>query len=221
MLALLGNIGQGDENLNQSCSQRISRRRMSSVADLGNITAGARPRKRALTGWPPWFFAMTLGCMSCSKASSGPTFTVRLDDARGLEKGRPVLVRGVRVGSVKELRLLPDAVEVEFSLDSVVRATSDSCASVGTLSLMGEAHLHVDLGTGTPASNGSMRACPTPAGLSETTARAITVLDDLTRASGSLQRYLGAVERGERGLVELKATSPTPVGSTSPKTPHQ
>ncbi len=162
------------------------------------------------------FLPAVLLAVSCAQTHPASTLSVRLDDAKGLEPGRPVLVRGVRAGTVTATKLLPDAVLVEFTLDPSQRVTEAACATIGTLGLLGDAHLRVELGAdGAPrTSGGPLRACPSAPGVDQATEKLVGIMADMSRASGSLERYMDAVEKGKRSLVEWK-----PAGSAAPPSP--
>src|SRR4030095_689588 len=63
------------------------------------------------------------------------------DDVAGLKEGAPVRLAGMDVGSVTGVSLTGDRVEVlmEVSRDHRNRITSTSVASLGSVSLLGEA----------------------------------------------------------------------------------
>ena len=70
----------------------------------------------------------------------------------GLKEGAPVRVAGVEVGAVSELNFIGDQVEVvmEVNRDHQSRITTTSVASLGSVSLLGEAAVDI-----TAASNGT------------------------------------------------------------------
>jgi phospholipid/cholesterol/gamma-HCH transport system substrate-binding protein len=79
----------------------------------------------------------------------------------GLKPGSPVRLAGVEVGSVREVALAGDQVEVTFEVNTAYRPqiTSGSRAVLGSISLLGESA--VDLSpssTGTPLPDGGMVA---------------------------------------------------------------
>ena len=68
----------------------------------------------------------------------------------GLKEGAPVRVAGVEVGSVSELNFIGDRVEVvmEVNKDHQPRITSTSVASLGSVSLLGEAAVDITASSG-------------------------------------------------------------------------
>lgn len=75
----------------------------------------------------------------------------RFSDVAGLKAGAPVRVAGVEVGTVKSIEFAGEQVEVAFQLSKTMqpRVTTDSVASLGSLSLLGQATVDI-----TPAVNG-------------------------------------------------------------------
>src|SRR5436190_15787683 len=63
----------------------------------------------------------------------------------GLKTGAPVRVAGVEVGSVKDTQFMGDRVEVVMQIDRDMqsRVTSNSVASLGSVSLLGEAAVDI------------------------------------------------------------------------------
>jgi len=68
----------------------------------------------------------------------------------GLKEGAPVRVAGVEVGAVSELNFRGDSVDVvmEVNKDHMARITSSSVASLGSVSLLGEAAVDITASSG-------------------------------------------------------------------------
>lgn len=119
------------------------------------------------------------------------------DDVSGLNSGSPVRVAGVEVGSVTALEFVGDRVEVTFELAERMRprVTTASTASLGSVSLLGEAAVDITASTeGTPIPEwGYVRSGPVAGSLANVTARASEGIEELT---GLLQDI-----RGGRGTV--------------------
>lgn len=115
----------------------------------------------------------------------------------GLKPGAPVRVAGVEVGSVSSTPFLGDRVEVimEVSRDQAARITTGSVASLGSVSLLGEAAVDITPSTaGTPIPEwGYVRSGPTAGSLTEVA----------TQASAGLEQVTALVEdiRGGRGTM--------------------
>jgi phospholipid/cholesterol/gamma-HCH transport system substrate-binding protein len=117
----------------------------------------------------------------------------------GVRPGSPVRIAGVDVGSVSELRLVGEQVEVvlEIAESQRERVTTDSRATIGSVSLLGEGAIDISPAlTGTPipdwgyvptgVSSPSMAdiASQATAGLDEVTA----LLQDIRQGRGTMGR---------------------------------
>jgi phospholipid/cholesterol/gamma-HCH transport system substrate-binding protein len=105
----------------------------------------------------------------------------RFSDVAGLKTGAPVRIAGVEVGSVKSIDFVGDRVEVGFQVSNSMRqrVTTDSVASLGSLSLLGQATVDI-----TPALSGQ----PIPEwGYVKTGTQPGQLADVATSASAGLQ----------------------------------
>jgi phospholipid/cholesterol/gamma-HCH transport system substrate-binding protein len=114
----------------------------------------------------------------------------------GLKAGAPVRVAGVEVGTVKEVALTGDKVEVAMTVSKDVQAriTNMSTASLGSVSLLGEAAVDI-----TPSSNGTpiqewgyIRVVPAP-GITEVTSQAKQGLEQATELLADIRMGRGTV----------------------------
>src|SRR5262245_40158167 len=151
-------------------------------------------------------------------------------DIAGLKEGAPVRVAGVEVGSVKGLQFVGDKVEVtmEVAKDQQSRITDRSTATLGSVSLLGEAAVDITAnssGKSVPEW-GYVQAGPAPGSLTSVAERATEglaettgLLQDLRRGKGSLgkfltddsfyndlNQFLTSAEAVTRGLNEGKGT---------------
>jgi len=62
---------------------------------------------------------------------------VRFDDVQGLDPGDPVIVRGIRLGEVKQVSLHPQYVEVSLWLKQDIPLSTDSQVSIENKEIMG------------------------------------------------------------------------------------
>lgn len=76
--------------------------------------------------------------------SGGIRYQAELTDASGLAEGDPVKVAGIAVGTVREIEIDQDRVTVEFEVDSDVRLGTDTEATVGSGSLLGDKYLKLE-----------------------------------------------------------------------------
>ena len=130
----------------------------------------------------------------------------------GLKEGAPVRVAGAEVGSVSELNFSGDSVEVvmEVNKDHESRITSSSIASLGSVSLLGEAAVDITASSdGTPVPEwGYVRSGRAVGTVSDVTAQASVAMEqaaglvaDLRAGRGSL----GQLMTDERFYNELTA----------------
>jgi phospholipid/cholesterol/gamma-HCH transport system substrate-binding protein len=115
----------------------------------------------------------------------------------GLKEGAPVRVAGVEVGSVSELNFNGDRVEVvmEVNKDHQSRITTNSVATLGSVSLLGEAAVDI-----TAASNGT----PIPEWGYVRSARATGTIGDVaTQASVAIEETTALVNdlRAGQGTI--------------------
>jgi phospholipid/cholesterol/gamma-HCH transport system substrate-binding protein len=115
----------------------------------------------------------------------------------GLKSGAPVRVSGVEVGSVTEIAFRGDQVEVTMELrkDNQPRVTSTSVASLGSLSLLGEAAVDITASsTGTPLPEW---------GYVKSGAAAGSLTDVATQASAGISQATALINdiRGGRGTM--------------------
>jgi phospholipid/cholesterol/gamma-HCH transport system substrate-binding protein len=115
----------------------------------------------------------------------------------GLGSGAPVRVAGLEVGTVEDVRFVGDRVEIvmEVNKSQQSRITNTSTASLGSISLLGEASVDI-----TPSSNGApvpefgyVKAAPPPASITDVTNQASTGLVELTALLTDIRSGRGTV----------------------------
>jgi phospholipid/cholesterol/gamma-HCH transport system substrate-binding protein len=121
----------------------------------------------------------------------------KFTDVQGLTPGSPVRVAGVEVGSVKQIALVGEEVEVAFEVNKDVRnrITDKSVAMLGSVSLLGQAAVDIK-----PATNGT----PIPDNGYVTSAKAKGSFADVSEsAQTGIDEITGLVKdiRGGRGTV--------------------
>jgi phospholipid/cholesterol/gamma-HCH transport system substrate-binding protein len=77
----------------------------------------------------------------------GYPLTARFDNLKGLQKGDDVLIAGVRVGVVSQVRLIGHQAEAVLTIEPKVQIASDAEAMVATSSLLGTNHLEITVGS--------------------------------------------------------------------------
>lgn len=121
------------------------------------------------------------------------------DNIAGLKEGAPVRVAGLEVGSVKELNFIPnsDRVEVTMKLQKAMqsRVTTGSLASLGSVSLLGEAAVDITASSrGTPLSEwGYVRSGASASSLAHVATRASSGIEEITALVKDLRAGRGTV----------------------------
>lgn len=108
----------------------------------------------------------------------------RFADVAGLTSGSPVRVAGVEVGTVKAIELSGEEVEVRFEVNKDVRSriTDKSVATLGSVSLLGQAAVDIrPATTGTPIpDNGYVPAARTKGSIADVSVAAQTGIEEIT-----------------------------------------
>jgi phospholipid/cholesterol/gamma-HCH transport system substrate-binding protein len=121
----------------------------------------------------------------------------KFDNVQGLKSGAIVRVAGVEVGKVTKVEFSGAAVEVTLSVrdDMQQRITTDSRASIGSLSLLGEPIIDISpSSTGTPLKNGdSIQSGRGQAAISDVASSASAGLDQATSLLRDIRAGKGTV----------------------------
>ena len=121
----------------------------------------------------------------------------RFSDVKGLKSGAVVRVAGVEVGKVTEVALADAEVEVvlEVKKGNEKRITTESRASIGSLSLLGEPVIDVSPATaGTPLKNGDTIPSVPPKGeLADTMEEAKVSLEQLSAILQDVRSGKGSI----------------------------
>jgi phospholipid/cholesterol/gamma-HCH transport system substrate-binding protein len=97
-----------------------------------------------------WIFGWA---KNISIRSTENTIKVSFKNVAGLEIGDPVTVNGLRKGYVNEMKVLPNEVIVEISLDNDVQLKEDAKFSISMLDLMGGKKIEIFPGESNTALN--------------------------------------------------------------------
>lgn len=119
------------------------------------------------------------------------------DNIAGLKEGAPVRVAGAEVGSVTALDFVGDRVEVTFELskDMQSRVTTSSTASLGSVSLLGEAAVDITASSeGTPIPEwGHVPTGRAPGSITEVATQAGRSLEEATKLIADVRAGRGTV----------------------------
>lgn len=132
------------------------------------------------------------GVLGLSLTRSPDTVTVRLDQTGGLFEGSGVTYRGVRVGTVKEIRLDAPGVVVEADLNTDRKIPADSTVAVRSLSPAGEQFLDIQPHSSGPPylHNGTL------VGTADT-----TTPTSVAKTLGSVDRLIGQIDEKDVGTI--------------------
>jgi phospholipid/cholesterol/gamma-HCH transport system substrate-binding protein len=119
------------------------------------------------------------------------------DNIAGLKEGAPVRVAGVEVGSVTALAFVGDRVEVimQLSKEMQSRVTTSSTASLGSVSLLGEAAVDITASSqGTPIPEwGYVKTGRAAGSISDVATQASRGLEEATRLLADIRQGRGTV----------------------------
>lgn len=121
------------------------------------------------------------------------------DNIAGLKAGAPVRVAGVEQGSVTDVEFVGDKVEVTMQISKRMqpRVTSTSMASLGSVSLLGEAAVDITASSkGTPVPEwGYVKSGKAAGSISDVAAQAGTGLEEATKLMQEIRAGRGTVGR--------------------------
>ena len=133
-------------------------------------------------------------------------FVTTVPSSVGLKSGSPVLMGGVQIGTVQQVRLVPDpkakGIALRLSVDRAFaeRIRHDSIASVGYITLL-SGEKFVNISPGDPAQPALQDGAEIPRDNSETLLETgQNLAENLASVTGHLKEMLERIERGE-GLV--------------------
>ena len=125
------------------------------------------------------------------------TIKTIFSNVAGLGSGAPVRVAGLEVGTVEEVRFVGDRVEIvmEVNKNQQSRITNTSVASLGSVSLLGEAAVDITPSSkGTPIPEyGYVPAAPAPASITDLTNQAAGGRSEMTALLTDIRAGRGTV----------------------------
>ncbi|UCE85200.1 MAG: MCE family protein [Deltaproteobacteria bacterium] len=154
------------------------------------------------------------------------TLVARFGDVQGLLPGAPVRLAGKDVGAIQSVRFAPlgDArppVEVLLQIDADVksRIRSDSQATIGTIGLLGDTYVEIEVGTpeGAILEAGDELPAVTPLNVNRLVAKGTTALDSIVELTDNLNTVVaGFGERmGSERFIEALDAITTSVESVT------
>ncbi len=110
-------------------------------------------------------------------------YQVDFSRVEGLREGDRVQIRGIRMGEVESLTLLPTAVRVQIKMSEKANLREDAEVILGEKGIVGEIVLEIDPGMGNPADEGHIfqgRTAGTIAAMTDAAGEALTEMLALT-----------------------------------------
>src|SRR5262245_40212310 len=142
---------------------------------------------------------ITIFLITGSKGFSWQQYTLKaqFNNVAGLNGGSPVRVAGVEVGAVDRVEIVGEQADVTFSVNKKYRdrITTGSVATLGSISLLGEATVDITPSTkGMPIPDGGyVPAGKPPAQLSDVTTQAQEGIEELTGLIHDVREGRGTV----------------------------
>ena len=165
------------------------------------------------------FFTVIISGADLFKGRADKLYTIHFDSVGGLRMHDNVVVRGMPVGSVKQLNLQGDGVEVHVKVSDTVNVREGYAIRVASSSLLGGNYLFVSEGEGNiiPPSTRLRGTAPNDwmSDLGDAVGEIKKLISDddlignLKRASQSLADILDRVERGEGTIGKLLSSDDT------------
>ena len=149
------------------------------------------------------FISLRLGNYQIGEAR-GFTLSAVFDSAAGLNTDTPVLLAGMRVGQVTTLKLEKGRARVFFRVKQGTIIANDSKIAIQSRGFLGAKYLEITPGKSeTPFKDGnSVDNVVTGAELSDLSAKAGDIADDVKAITANLRHVLGGVE-GQEGMQDL------------------
>ena len=126
----------------------------------------------------------------------------------GLRAGDKVQVRGIRMGEVTAMAIMPQAVRVQFQLDDSARLCDDAMVILGEKGIVGEVVIEIDPGIGPPVQEGHIFAGRSAGTIAAMTDAAGAALAEMRVLTGKVTALLEEVRRDGK-IVETLAQANT------------
>ena len=148
--------------------------------------------------------------------TSYSTAHILIPDIKGLNTGNLVSIAGKKVGTVSSLEFQRVNDSTHIMVDLNIREeyfallTSDSKAMIKSLGMLGDKYIDITLGSSKSyLKDGGFLVVVADVGLEDLAGEAGKALESVGKASESLVKIMGKVERGEGSLGQLLTTTET------------
>ena len=141
------------------------------------------------------YFVLKIEDLDVGRGAGKRTVEVLFDNVAGLDIKSAVRIAGVRKGTVRDIKVLPNGqAKVTLEIDDDVPLHSDASAKVANLGLLGEKY--VDIDPGSPNAPVAKQEAVTlqgtqPASFDQVTDQVSAIADDVKAITASLRQVIG------------------------------
>jgi phospholipid/cholesterol/gamma-HCH transport system substrate-binding protein len=161
-------------------------------------------------------FVLLVGDVGYLFKKAGYTLNVDVPSAAGLDSKAVVKMAGVKIGFVRDIRLLGIRARVVLSVESDARVPVDSTATFSTLGLLGEKYVEISPGKSTEYCRDQAAASSLRGTLDEEMrAKFKAALDGAAGAAGELRAFLAQNRSGVENLVQGASRMVDGIGQTA------
>jgi phospholipid/cholesterol/gamma-HCH transport system substrate-binding protein len=133
-------------------------------------------------------------------------FQVDFEAVDALQVRDRVQVRGIRMGTVKELQIVDDFVRVTVNLDKAANLRQDARFRLQTIGIVGEKVIEIDPGRGEPVLEGHIFKGESEPSLSSMGGVASEAMDELRDLARDVRRLIGDLREEGRVTETLQST---------------
>lgn len=159
------------------------------------------------------FFTIVISGVDLLNMRADKMYTVHFDSVGGLRMHDNVVVRGVPIGTVRQLTLQTDGVEVQVKVGDTVQVREQYVIRIASSSLLGGSYLTIDEGTGAAVPEDTVLNGTSPSDWMRDLGEVVgefkrlvgdeELVNNLKGSVQSLSTIMTRVERGEGTLGKL------------------
>lgn len=127
----------------------------------------------------------------------------------GLRVGDRVQVRGIRMGEVIGMEILPQAVRVQLQLEDTARLRDDAVVSLGEKGIVGEVVIEIDPGLGKPVQEGHVFQGRTAGSIASMTDAAGAAIAEMRTLTGQVTSLLEEIRTDGKVVGTLEQANVT------------
>ncbi len=131
------------------------------------------------------------------------------DRVEGMQVGDRVQVRGIRMGEVSDMQIMPGSVRVEMTLEEGADLREDAIITLGEKGIVGEIVLEVDPGTGAAVVEGHIFQGRTAGTIAAMTDAAGAALQEMRELTAKVTQLVDVVQREGKVVETLEQANET------------